>query len=62
MVSPGRSGLETPITPASRTTGTTGLSPRNRAGTSGRSAARTRSSEEGFGIVGVFTNLPVTHC
>ena len=32
-VRPGRSGVEKPITPESRTTGTTGMSPRNRAGT-----------------------------
>src|SRR5262245_9120582 len=36
--SPGRSGVTTPMTPARRTTGTTGMSVRNRRGTS-RAAA-----------------------
>src|SRR5262245_64072006 len=39
--SPGRSGVTTPMTPARRTTGTTGMSVRNRRGTS-RAAALTR--------------------
>ena len=37
-LSPGRSGVENPMTPVSRTTGTTGLSRRKRWGMSGRSA------------------------
>ena len=39
-VRPDFSGVEMPITPDSRTTGTTGVSPRNRFGNIGRSAAR----------------------
>src|SRR5262249_38425382 len=36
MVSPGRNGVPKPITPESRTTGTTAAPPRRRAGSSGR--------------------------
>ena len=39
-ISPGRSGVTTPMTPDSRTTGTTGISARKRAGTSERRRAR----------------------
>ena len=39
-VSPGRSGVESPITPESRTTGTTALPPRMRLGSQGRNASR----------------------
>ena len=39
--SPGRKGVTTPMTPARRTTGTTGMSVRNRRGTS-RAAALTK--------------------
>src|SRR5215510_8995956 len=37
---PGRRGLDTPMTPASRTTGTIGISLRSRRGVSGRSSSR----------------------
>jgi hypothetical protein len=49
-VNPGLSGLEMPIAPESRTTGTIGMSPRNRAGTSARSAAGTFSNAEDAAI------------
>src|SRR6516225_3698939 len=39
-VRPGRNGVEKPITPESLTTGTTGMSPRKRFGSSGWSVAR----------------------
>jgi len=39
-VSPGFSGVDKPITPESRTTGTTGMSPRIRRGRMGRNASR----------------------
>src|SRR5579871_4047691 len=42
MVRPGRSGVEMPIAPVSRTTGTTGMSERKRAGMSGANIAPTR--------------------
>ena len=43
-VSPGRSGVESPIVPESRTTGTTALPPRRRLGSQGRTASRTLAS------------------
>jgi hypothetical protein len=39
---PGRSGVTSPMTPAMRTTGTTGMSVRNRRGTSQAAASITR--------------------
>src|SRR5215472_16651529 len=42
MVSPGRKGVETPITPESRTTGTTAAPPRRRAGNRGRRRSNSR--------------------
>ena len=42
---PGFSGVEKPMTPESRTTGTTGVSPRSRFGNIGRSVARARGEE-----------------
>ena len=42
MLSPGRSGVEKPMTPVRRSTGTTGRSLRKRCGTSSRSAVVAR--------------------
>jgi hypothetical protein len=42
MESPDRNGVADPITPDRRTTGTTAISPRQRFGSQGRSAARVR--------------------
>src|SRR5262249_50311479 len=52
MVSPGRSGVEKPITPDIRTTGTTAAPPRRRAGSSGRrlSSSRLKVSRMGEDI------------
>src|SRR5436190_17842107 len=49
-VSPGFSGVEIPMAPASRTTGTTGMSPRNRAGTILCERESARSRMEGSDI------------
>ena len=50
-ISPGRSGVETPITPESRTTGTTGMSGRKRAGTSLPRSASVLLRMSGIGSV-----------
>jgi hypothetical protein len=48
-IRPGRSGDDTPITPVSRTTGTTGMSERNRAGTSRCKNSSGRFKRSGIG-------------
>ena len=58
MVIPGRSGLEMPIAPARRTTGTIGRSERKRAGISGRSFARRRCIGVASGIRASSFGLP----
>src|ERR1700752_1156421 len=50
-VRPGRSGVEKPITPLSRTTGTVGVSPRKRRGSTGFRKFAVRSSNPGSAIV-----------
>ena len=50
-ISPGRSGVDTPITPVSRTTGTTGMSERKRAGNSGRRKSNTPCRRSGIGLL-----------
>ena len=50
-VSPGRSGVENPMTPESRTTGTTGMSPRKRRGSTGLQELGGLFEESGSAIV-----------
>ena len=69
-VSPGRSGVEKPMTPDSRTTGTTGMSLRNRAGSSEREIVGMRSrpwrtpesAQPSAQDILALTTLQVTHC
>src|SRR5215831_4964304 len=57
MVRPGRSGVEKPITPDMRTTGTTAAPPRRRAGSSGRTRStslfKVSRMEEDIGRLGL---------
>src|SRR3954470_16089616 len=57
---PGRNGVATPMTPDSRTTGTTGMSVRNRAGKSTRSGPRVSAKIFGIGPIRCDIYAPVT--
>ena len=54
-ISPGRNGVVTPMTPVSRTTGTTGMSARKRAGTSLLRSSSVRLRMLGIGAVEAMT-------
>src|SRR6476661_3342917 len=60
-VRPGFSGVEKPMMPVSRTTGTIGISPRSRRGRTGLIASNMRLERDGAGSVGSLITFPLDH-